>query len=195
MRFHLMFYVLAVGLLLGLSGPGTALAALSVTRAELNNGQLRVEGQGAVPNAAISIDGVVRGTADGAGQFRIEVANFSSPTCRITVSDGTFTVGPTLQGCTPSGGTGSLSIIPGGNGSGVVTSQPAGINCTITNGNGSGTCRASFPAGTVVRLDAGPAANSQFQGWRGLPGCGDPSKITIFADTNINCQPGFQLKF
>jgi hypothetical protein len=93
------------------------------------------------------------------------------------------------------GGTGSLSIVPGGTGSGQITSQPAGINCTITRGNGSGTCSAFFPAGTVVRLDARPAADSQFQGWRGLPGCFDPSKITIFDKTNINCQPGFQLKF
>ena len=196
MRFRPLFYVLAVGLLLGLWGPETALAALTVTRSELNGGQLRVEGQGAVPNAAISIDGVVRGTADSTGSFRIEVANFSSPTCQITVSDGTTSVQTTLAGCTRTqGGTGSISIIPGGNGSGVVTSQPAGINCTITSGNGSGTCTAFFPAGTVVRLDARPAAGSQFQGWRGLPGCADPSKITVFANTNIACQPGFRLKF
>jgi hypothetical protein len=89
---------------------------------------------------------------------------------------------------------GSVSIVPGGNGSGVITSQPAGINCTITNGNGSGTCSAFFTVGTVVRLDARPAANSSFQGWRGLPGCADPSKITVARGTNINCQPGFALR-
>jgi len=89
---------------------------------------------------------------------------------------------------------GSISIVPGGNGSGVITSQPAGINCTITNGNGSGTCSSFFATGTVVRLDARPAGNSSFQGWRGLPGCADPSKITVARGTNINCQPGFALK-
>ena len=210
MRFRPMFCVLVAGLLLGLWGPQTALAAVTITRSELNGGQLRVEGQGAAPNAAITIDGVVRGTADSTGRFRIEVANFSSPTCQITVSDGTTSAQATLAGCTPSapspspsptptpstqGATGSISIIPGGNGSGSITSQPAGINCTITFGNGSGTCSAFFPPGTVVRLDARPAADSQFQGWRGLPGCADPSKITVFANTNISCQPGFQLKF
>ena len=51
------------------------------------------------------------------------------------------------------------------------------------------------PDGAFVGFDARPAADTQFQGWRGLPGCGDPSKVTIVADTNINCQPGFQLKF
>jgi hypothetical protein len=89
---------------------------------------------------------------------------------------------------------GSISIVPGGNGSGVITSQPTGINCTITNGNGSGACSAFFPVGTVVRLDARAAAGSQFLGWRGLPGCADPSKITVARGTNITCQPGFGLR-
>ena len=89
---------------------------------------------------------------------------------------------------------GSISIVPGGNGSGLITSQPAGINCTITNGNGSGTCTGFFTAGTIVRLDARPTGNSSFQGWRGLPGCADPSRIKVARGTNINCQPGFALK-
>ena len=89
---------------------------------------------------------------------------------------------------------GSISVLPGGNGSGRVTSQPAGIDCTITNGNGSGACSSFFAVGTVVRLDARPAANSSFVGWRGLPGCGDPQKITVARGTNITCQPGFFLK-
>jgi hypothetical protein len=89
---------------------------------------------------------------------------------------------------------GSIAIIPGGNGSGRVTSQPAGIDCTITGGNGSGSCSAFFPVGTTVRLDARPAANSSFLGWRGLPGCSDPSKIRVARGTTINCQPGFSLR-
>src|SRR5215213_1127347 len=59
---------------------------------------------------------------------------------------------------------GSIAILPGGNGSGRVTSQPAGIDCTITGGNGSGSCSAFFPVGTIVRLDARPAADSSFLG-------------------------------
>jgi hypothetical protein len=89
---------------------------------------------------------------------------------------------------------GSIAIIPGGNGSGRVTSQPAGIDCTITGGNGSGSCSAFFPVGTTVRLDARPAANSSFLGWRGLPGCSDPSKIRVARGTTITCQPGFSLR-
>ncbi len=89
---------------------------------------------------------------------------------------------------------GSVAIIPGGTGSGTITSQPVGINCVITRGNGLGTCTASFAVGTVVRLTAQAATNSSFQGWRGLPGCGDPSRITIARGVTINCQPGFNLR-
>jgi hypothetical protein len=89
--------------------------------------------------------------------------------------------------------TGSVAIIPGGNGSGTITSQPAGINCTVGASVG-GTCSAAFPVGTVVRLTATAASGSKFQGWRGLPGCGDPSKITVARDTTIYCQPGFTLR-
>jgi hypothetical protein len=89
---------------------------------------------------------------------------------------------------------GSIAIIPGGNGSGRVTSQPAGIDCTITGGNCAGSCSAFFPVGTIVRLDARPAADSSFLGWRGLPGCSDPSRIRVARGTTINCQPGFSLK-
>jgi hypothetical protein len=89
---------------------------------------------------------------------------------------------------------GSIAILPGGNGSGQVTSQPAGIDCTITGGNGSGSCSAFFPVGTIVRLEARPAAGSEFRGWRGLPGCFDASKVRVARGTTIICQPGFFLK-
>jgi hypothetical protein len=89
---------------------------------------------------------------------------------------------------------GSISIIPGGNGSGTIISQPSGISCTITNGNGAGTCSAFFPVGTVVKLAAKASAGSSFQGFRGTPGCADPSKITVARGTTISCQPGFALK-
>jgi hypothetical protein len=80
--------VLLLGALVFLVAVPAALAALTVTRAELNGGQLRVEGNGAAPSAAITIDGTAMGTADSGGRFRIERSGFSSSTCRITVSDG-----------------------------------------------------------------------------------------------------------
>ena len=89
---------------------------------------------------------------------------------------------------------GSIAILPGGNGSGRVTSQPAGIDCTIIGGNGTGTCNAFFPVGTLVKLEARPAADSNFVGWRSLPGCSDPSKLRVARGTTTTCQPVFSLR-
>jgi hypothetical protein len=92
---------------------------------------------------------------------------------------------------------GSIAILPGGTGSGRVTSQPAGIDCTIVRGNGTddGPCDASFPSGTIVRLEARPAPDSEFRGWRtSLPGCSDPSKVRVPRGNTVTCQPGFFLK-
>jgi len=75
------------------------------------------------------------------------------------------------------------------------TSTPAGINCVLAASGVTGPCSARFAAGTVVRLDVRPDADSSFLGWRGLPGCFDASKVTIFANTNISCQPGLMLRF
>lgn len=46
-------------------------------------------------------------------------------------------------------------------GPGRVTSQPAGLDCA------TGTCRASFDAGTTVTLTATPAAGQRFDAWSG----------------------------
>ncbi|MGH2820524.1 MAG: hypothetical protein ACRDJ5_07725 [Actinomycetota bacterium] len=280
----------------------SALAAVSITRAELNGSTLRVEGRGATPNTRVTVNGgQASGISDGSGNFRIESGSFPKPAdCRVVVSDGTSSATATLSGCTvsspppssspslsalavrptdvvggdPATGTvtltsaarsggfqvalssdntvaatvppsvtvaagssratfrvstkqvsnaqsaiirgtaggitrhsiitvwdpfhfsnGSISILPGGNGSGRVTSEPAGINCTITRGNGSGTCSRFFPVGTLVRLEARPAADSSFRGWStNLPGCSDPSRIRVARGTNITCRPLFSLR-
>src|SRR5919109_935914 len=92
---------LMLGTVVVLLAAPAALAAIAVTRAELNGGQLRVEGTGATPNATITIDGTPMGTAASDGRFRIERSGFSSPTCRIVVSDGPPSTQATLSGCTP----------------------------------------------------------------------------------------------
>lgn len=89
---------------------------------------------------------------------------------------------------------GFLAIIPGGNGTGTITSDPAGIDCTITPDGTLGTCQSFFPAGTVVKLKVDPDQGSRFQGWRGTPGCTKAPKVTIVADVSIFCQPGIMLK-
>jgi len=300
-----------------LSTASSALAAVQISRAELSGTRLRLEGT-ATPNRSITVNGVVLGTSDASGSFRIESQSFSPPSdCRVAVNDGSANATTaTLSGCTagspppplpppplppppqpppppapapalsavsinpadviggtpatgtvtlvsaaPAGGAqvalssdntvaatvppsvtvaagsrtasfpvttnevpnpqsaliigtaggvttygivtawtpflfanGSISIVPGGPGSGRVTSQPAGIDCTITLGNGAGACSAFFPVGTVVRLDARPAADSRFVGWRSTPGCSDASRVTASRGALINCQPGFFLR-
>jgi hypothetical protein len=54
----------------------------------------------------------------------------------------------------------TLTLAKAGNGSGSVSSTPAGITC-------GSTCSASYTAGTSVTLTATPAAGSLFTGWSG----------------------------
>jgi hypothetical protein len=89
---------------------------------------------------------------------------------------------------------GSVGVTTGGTGAGRVVSQPAGVDCTIANGGGTGACSAFFPVGTVVRLSAQAAANSSFVGFNPRPGCVNASKVTVARGTRHICQPGFVLK-
>jgi hypothetical protein len=60
----------------------------------------------------------------------------------------------------------SLTILGSGTGDGTVTSSPAGINCSVTNGSAAATgCRAQFNQGVTVTLTATPRAGSSFRGW------------------------------
>lgn len=88
-----------------------------------------------------------------------------SGTCKVTMTVNRTVAARFIKGAflikIASGATGS--------GSGRVTSQsgltPA-INCVITNGTPAVTgCSAKYPASTVVRLTAAPAAGSVFSGW------------------------------
>ena len=94
----------------------SAQAAITVTRAELKSGQLRVEGNGALQSHPVVVDpGSVTGTSDGSGAFRIEKSPYSSSDCRITVSDGATSASASLSGCTPSTtstGTPAASLSP-----------------------------------------------------------------------------------
>src|SRR3954451_1747490 len=90
---------------LGVLG-SSADAAVTISRSELNGGQLRVEGSGTLPSHTVTITpGPVTGTSDSSGSFRIQQSPYSSPTCKVTVSDGATSVTASLSGCTPSGST------------------------------------------------------------------------------------------
>ncbi len=69
----------------------------------------------------------------------------------------------------------TLGVTLAGSGDGTVTSQPAGISCTLAGAPGgsgaagttSGSCAAPYLDGTAVTLSAAPSATSTFVGWGG----------------------------
>jgi hypothetical protein len=82
-----------------------------------------------------------------------------------------------------------LTVAGTGTGSGTVTSTPAGIACTITNGAAAATgCAATFPRGATVQLAATPAAGSDFRSWRGACGGTDPCTVVLGAPTAVTAE-------
>ena len=94
-----------MGVLLAVAAGASAIADAAVTesRAEINGTRLRIEGR-ALPNRAITVDGVSMGTSDASGSFRIERDPFTRPAdCTLDVDDGSGTpTVATLSGCTVS---------------------------------------------------------------------------------------------
>ena len=68
----------------------------------------------------------------------------------------------------------ALTITKSGNGSGTVTSSPAGINCGLD-------CTEGFAQGTVVVLTATPDPGSSFVWFSGVPDCTDGSLTMTFS--------------
>jgi hypothetical protein len=66
-----------------------------------------------------------------------------------------------------------LTIQKAGQGTGTVTSLPAGIACGTA-------CQAAFPLATVVKLTPTPATGSVFTGWSGAADCADGT-VTLSA--------------
>lgn len=103
--------------------------------------------------------------------------------CQVTVSQArtvtaTFTV------------TYAVDVQLTGPGEGRVTSLPAGIDCTRTAGNNSGTCSALFPDDTQVTLAASPASGNLFLGWSG-EGCAGASTCPLLMDRPRTVTAGF----
>ena len=120
----------------------------------------------------------VNAVSSGNGSFTGFSGPCSGTTCNATVVPGTTTtVG---VGFTSASMPATLSVTPSpaSRGSGTVTSAPAGINCTISDGAVTGVCNVAYATGTVVSLTQIPTGGSLFQGWSG--DCvGNPCQLTM----------------
>jgi hypothetical protein len=103
---------LALALVIGVAGAEPALAAVTVSRADVSASTLRLEGS-AIAARDITVDGVVFGKSDSGGKFKLTRNPYSPPAdCTADVNDGSATPRvATLSGCTvrstpppPSGG-------------------------------------------------------------------------------------------
>ena len=81
-----------------------ALDSIIIDRAELDDGLLRVEGEGAVPDSIVwvtSAESSASSRADDDGRIRLLAPNFQSSNCQVTVTDGATSAQVSLDECTP----------------------------------------------------------------------------------------------
>ncbi len=73
---------------------------------------------------------------------------------------------------------------------GVITSTPAGIECSGNGGDASNVCSASFATGTKVTLIATAATGYSFTGWSG-GGCSGTSSCVVTVGSTTTVTPAF----
>src|SRR4051794_36731580 len=102
------FRNLALAVLVAVAGlafiPANAYA-LSVSTAELKDGQLRVEGQDAAPGVFVIVSSTTSSAgirSDASGDYQVAASGFRADDCTVVVSDRrTFTATVDLAGCSP----------------------------------------------------------------------------------------------
>lgn len=84
--------------------PGNAYA-LTVSKAELKGGQLRVDGAHAAPGIFVTVTSTTSSAgsrSDGSGAYHVQASSFRADDCKVVVSDRqTLSQTVTLSGCTP----------------------------------------------------------------------------------------------
>ena len=166
-------FAAAAALLVGImwvGTPGRVEAAVSVTRAEVDAGRLRIEGSAAA-SRTITVDGVPMGTSSSSGSFRIERQGYTAPAdCTVDVNDGSPTaVNVRLAGCTvtaaPTPVLGSVGMSPAT----LEGGSTASATVTLTAPAGAG--------GAVVSLSSNASAATV------------PSTVTVAAGTSSATAP------
>ncbi len=79
----------------------------------------------------------------------------------------------------------NVTVTPGGNGGGDVTSDPDGIDCGAD-------CAGLFDHGGEVTLTAAPSSDSTFVGWTG-GGCSGTDACVVTVDADVDVQASFAL--
>jgi CSLREA domain-containing protein len=110
-------------------------------------------GEGSEPVAAQDV------TTNASGSAAIN-ATFATPDGNIYTATATSTTGNTSEFSACFTAPPRLTVDKAGNGTGTVTSTPAGINCGAT-------CAADFTMNTMVTLHGAPDAGMTFAGWSG----------------------------
>src|SRR3954451_4011678 len=99
--------------------------AVSVTRAELKDGKLRLDGVDAAPGVFVTVASTTSAAgvrSDRSGAYHVEAVDFRADDCTVVVSDrSTLTETVTLDGCTPT----PVTLPP---------TPPATGDCKITPG-------------------------------------------------------------
>ena len=85
-----------------------------------------------------------------------------------------------------------LTITAAGDGSGSVTSAPAGIACTIRSGATSGSCSAPFEPNARVTLTAAASGKDTFNGWGGA--CSGQASCTLTMGQALGVSARFNTK-
>ncbi|MCY7289031.1 MAG: putative Ig domain-containing protein [Cryobacterium sp.] len=179
-RLAVLLAVLAALLAVSMS---PAVAAATVTKAELGGSRLRIEGT-AVANRTITVDGVALGASDGAGNFRIDLDPYRPPAdCTVDIRDGstavtvvrlvgcsTTSTGDTIAPTTPADLTATLSGSTAG-----LTWAPSTDNTGVT---GYRVTRNGLVRGTTndtTFLDSGLAAGTHTYSVAAFDGVGNVS--------------------
>jgi hypothetical protein len=151
--------------------------ALNVSRAELRDGQLRVEGANAAPGVFVTVESSTSSAgirSDSSGAYRVAASNFRADDCTVVVSDRrTLSATVTLSGCTPTPAT-PPSTNPAPTGSCLITAEaPATYNAgdletyyfhTTGCDTSNGPVQWAFLAGRIPVGMTGPSFQGQDAG-------------------------------
>jgi hypothetical protein len=162
---------------------GTGAIAFTVGDGETPAGNLVVTG--ASSNGTLVPPGnIVFGGSEAARTVTVTPAanQVGDATITVTVSDGTLTARDTFM-LTVHAALSTLTVSRVGQGTGTVTSLPAGINC-------GGDCSESYPSGTTVTLTATPNQNSRFVRWQGACTGTGACTVTLNAATAVTARFG-----